>query len=334
MTRNLGGALGLGLPERQWTTEHVPVTAQFELWQQAVDQAFVPVTVARTQPGPFVSEVAVRTLGAIEVAAIVAPPQSVTRTLTQVERDPGDVFFLNLPLEDGASVGQDGRIARLSAGDFAVVDSGRPFDLRFQTSFRQISLKIPREMLHSRLSAPWEMTGVRAGDSGVGAVASAAIRAAIVTASSLDRRTSRTLGDQLADLIALALGGLRPQPASTSGALLLRAALDEVERCLGDPELSPAGVAERVGISARYLHRLFSERGPSFGQWVLTRRLEQAHRDLTDPTRAHWTVGRIAHERGFADPSYFARAFKARYGTTPRALRIAAIASNPSAPSS
>jgi AraC-like DNA-binding protein len=310
------------VPERQWTTAGAPQWEQFPLWQEAVDQAFVPVTVRRAAPGPFLSEVGVRRLGPVEVADIAAPPQSVSRTPSQVERDPGDVYFLNLPLGGGASARQDGRTARLSAGDFAVVDSARPFELDFRASFRQLSLKLPREVLQSRLPAPWEATGVRVpGGDGIGAVASAAIRAAAASAGSLDRQGARALGEQLADLVALALGGVRRRPSSASGAHLMRAALEEAERSLGDPGLTPAAVAERIGISTRYLHRLFSERGPSFGRWILARRLDLAHRDLTDLTRAHWTVGQIAQDRGFADPSYFARAFKARYGVTPSELR-------------
>jgi AraC-like DNA-binding protein len=134
------------------------------------------------------------------------------------------------------------------------------------------------------------------------------------------------VSDHLAGLVALAVGGLRAPPSSTTGrTLLIQAALDEVERSLGDPELSPSRVAQRLGISTRYLHALFAQRGTSFGRWVLARRLDRGLRDLEDPARAHWTVAAIALENGFADPSYFARAVRARYGASLRELRQAAL---------
>jgi AraC-like DNA-binding protein len=158
-------------------------------------------------------------------------------------------------------------------------------------------------------------------DSGVGGVASAALRSLAFARGSFDRHAARAVADQLAGLIALAVGAVQARPRSASRALLLQSALDEVERSLGDPDLSPSLVARRINVSNRYLHRLFADRGPSFGHWVRIRRLERCHRDLADPARAHWTIGDLACHHGFTDPSYFTRAFKAHYGITPRERR-------------
>jgi AraC-like DNA-binding protein len=126
---------------------------------------------------------------------------------------------------------------------------------------------------------------------------------------------------QIAGRVALAPVDIRAVRSSTSRALLLQAALDEIEGSLSDSDLSPARVAERLGISSRYLHRLFADHGPSFGRWLLTRRLQRCHDDLTDSIREHWTISQIALQHGFGDPAYMTRAFKVRYGVTPRQLR-------------
>jgi AraC-like DNA-binding protein len=236
-------------------------------------------------------------------------------------RETGGIFLLNLALSDHTFARQGGRTAELAQGDFAIVDGSQPFELGPGLA----SLTIPRELLAPLLAAPWEVTAVCVRvDRGVGAVASSALQALARLGSSLDTRAAALLADQIAGLIALALGGAYEPAASTRRAPLLQGALEEVERSLDDPELSPAQIAERVGISTRYLHRLFSERGPSFGRWVLTRRLQRCREDLADPRRAHWTIGEIAHGRGFRDSSYFAKAFKVRYGVSPRELRRAA----------
>jgi AraC-like DNA-binding protein len=234
----------------------------------------------------------------------------------------GEVLFLNLPLRGAAFASQDGRSAYLAEGDFAFVDSTRPFELRFEQPLEQVSLVLPHELLWPLLAAPDEFTAVRVrGDRGVGAVASGALRALASADATLDMHTRQSLTDQLAGLVALALRAARADSPSATRTLILQAALEEVERSLGDPELSPASVAEQVGISTRYLHQLFSGRGPSFGRWVLIRRLQRSREDLLDPSRAHWTISGIAHHRGFRDASYFARAFKEFYGASPRELR-------------
>jgi AraC family transcriptional regulator, positive regulator of tynA and feaB len=229
---------------------------------------------------------------------------------------------LNLPLTDSSFASQDGRTARLQRGDFTILDSSRPFELGFEADFQQISLTLPHDLLAPLLATPGDATAMRVrGDRGVGAVASGALRALAAAGGSYDRQAARSLTDQLVALVALALGGVTAPPASATRALLLQAALDEVERSLSDPDLSPSRVAERVAISTRYLHQLFSDRGTSFGRWVLARRLQRCQRDLTDSDRNHWTIAEIAGEHGFRDPSYFARAFKAHYGISPRELR-------------
>ena len=250
------------------------------------------------------------------------PGRTVARGPAQLSSGRDEVFFLNLPLSGRTVARQDGRTAHLTEGDFAIVDSSRPFELSFERPFEQVSLALPHELLWPLLAVPQDVTAVRVhGDRGVGAVASGALQALARAGGPFAGQATRQLMDQLAGLIALALGATQPDPPSATRTPLLQAALEEVERSLGDPGLSPASVAERVGVSTRYLHQLFSGRGPSFGRWVLSRRLQRAHEDLLDPRRGHWTISEIAHHRGFRDASYFARAFREQYGSSPRELR-------------
>jgi AraC-like DNA-binding protein len=127
------------------------------------------------------------------------------------------------------------------------------------------------------------------------------------------------------------LGSVRPfspvpmaRPRRSAQAVLTEKALAHIDAMLGDPTLSPRDVAQRIAVSPRQLHRLFADRGTTFGRALLGRRLARAHAFLTDPDHADRPIGEIAHEIGFADPSYFARAFRVRYGMTPRETRRAA----------
>jgi AraC family transcriptional activator of tynA and feaB len=315
----------LGAAEaRTWSTAGLPEAEQFAFWHDVVWDAFVPVSLKRKQEGPFDGSVSARRVGPLSVCHITSPAQSVSRTPGDIARRSGDVFFLNLPLCDGTGATQDGRVADLAKGDFLIVDGARPFELEFRRPFEQVSLMLPHDLLAPYLAAPTEATAVRVTSaSGVGGLVSAALRSLAFGSGSFDRHAARAVADQLAGLISLAVGTVQARPRSASRGLLLQSALDEVERSLGDPDLSPSLVARRIGVSTRYLHQLFADRGPSFGRWVLIRRLERCHRDLADPARAHWTIGDLACHHGFIDPSYFARAFKARYGLTPRERRKA-----------
>jgi AraC family transcriptional activator of tynA and feaB len=316
--------------QRGWTTTVLPESDQFHFWREVVWEAFVPVTLSRRDSGAgrgeFAGSVGASQIGPLGVAAIASEAQAVERTAADVGRRADDVFFLNMPLRGSSTVAQDGRTARLGPGDFAVVDSARPFALEFDGGFEQLSLILPHELLMPLLAAPEAITArtVRT-DSGLGAVAGGALRplySGLGGGVGIDAAMGRPLADRLSSLVALALGA--GAAASGSRVALTQAALDEIERSLGDPELSPALVAARVGISTRYLHKLFAARGPSFGRWLLARRLERCRVDLADPELAHWSIGEIGWRNGFVDPSYLARAFRRAYGVSPGEHRRAA----------
>ena len=311
--------------EQMWSTEDLPVREQFAHWQEVVAEAFVPVRVQHDDAGDgaFRSAVRARQVGPLGVSRIASVPQSVLRTEAMVQQSPGDTVFLNLPLAGGSFARQDGRTATLGGGDFAIVDSTRPFELGFAQPFVQVSVALPGEVLRAH-GVVAQATATRIdGSRGLGAVASGALRAFARDTSAIDRQSARAVADHLCGLIALALNEqIRPEGASAH-AKLMAAALAEVDTQLADLQLGPRDVAERIAVSPRYLHRLFSESGTTFGRCLLQRRLARGHSSLNDPRRAHLSIAEIAHEVGFADPSYFARAFKIHYGMTPRQARQA-----------
>lgn len=99
-----------------------------------------------------------------------------------------------------------------------------------------------------------------------------------------------------------------------------------IESRSGDPKLSAAAIAALLGITPRYVHLLLEETGRSLSHHVLERRLGKATGLLRDPRWCDRKIADIAIEAGFADLSYFNRAFRRRYGATPSDIRDAATA--------
>jgi len=97
--------------------------------------------------------------------------------------------------------------------------------------------------------------------------------------------------------------------------------LRAIESRSSDPNLNAIAVAKMLGITPRYVHLLLEDTGKSFTHHVLARRLERAAALLRDPRWRHRRIAEIAAEAGFADLSYFNRAFRRRYGATPSAVR-------------
>jgi AraC-like DNA-binding protein len=106
------------------------------------------------------------------------------------------------------------------------------------------------------------------------------------------------------------------------------AILREIECRSGDPGLSAITIALLLGVTPRYVHLLLEETGKSFTRHVLEQRLERAAALLRDPQLRHRKIADVAAKAGFADLSYFNRAFRRYFGVTPSDLRGAADRGN------
>lgn len=91
-----------------------------------------------------------------------------------------------------------------------------------------------------------------------------------------------------------------------------------------DPDASSAAACARsIGISERYLHRLFALRGLRYSRLLLERRLVAARSMLSCTGYRKLTIGLIAYQCGFKDPAHFSRVFRTFFGLSPQQFRIA-----------
>ena len=127
------------------------------------------------------------------------------------------------------------------------------------------------------------------------------------------------------DLVTLAIGATQDAAESArsrgAGAALLRVIKKDIANHLGQTDLSLARVATRHRVAPRHIQRLFESEGTTFTEYLLTQRLALVHRVLSDPRRAGLKISAVAFDAGFADQSYFNRAFRRRYGIAPSDLR-------------
>jgi AraC-like DNA-binding protein len=133
------------------------------------------------------------------------------------------------------------------------------------------------------------------------------------------------LGRHIVDLVALML-----KPSSDAVELIrgrglkaarTKALLDAIDRHFATNDLTPAMIALQLGISSRQVHRLLEETPKTFEEHVLERRLQHAHKLLTEPGQGPSRIADIALAAGFSGVTQFNRAFRARFGDTPTGVR-------------
>ncbi len=125
-------------------------------------------------------------------------------------------------------------------------------------------------------------------------------------------------------VLNILVAGLQTLPAARSPALSNLTAFHlarikrRIDEQLDDPALSVGTLAAALGLSVSQIHRVFKSEPLTPAQYIWERRLEACSRDLLDPRVAGRTVGEIAYGRGFSDAAHFSRAFRERFGCSPR----------------
>ncbi|MBX9454670.1 MAG: AraC family transcriptional regulator [Rhizobium sp.] len=118
--------------------------------------------------------------------------------------------------------------------------------------------------------------------------------------------------------------GALPAPEELRGAM--RPVTAHIEANLGRA-LPVSELARVAGMSRAHFSRLFAaSEGMPPAEYVLERRLESAARLLA--RGAAQPVKEIAILTGFADPNYFAKAFRRRYGLSPTEFRTTGMYSS------
>lgn len=131
---------------------------------------------------------------------------------------------------------------------------------------------------------------------------------------------ARTHSAVLIDLIVGCLASDADEASRTEDPVLQRVREVIMDR-LGDFDLGPAMIAEDTGIPLRTLQGMAARGGTTIGQMITDHRLIRGAWLLKSKPCS--SVTDIALECGFADPSYFARRFAQRFGTSPKAYRTA-----------
>ncbi|MGV9673003.1 MULTISPECIES: helix-turn-helix domain-containing protein [unclassified Gordonia (in: high G+C Gram-positive bacteria)] len=305
------------------TTRELASSEGRELWAETLDSTFCEMDV--DWPGltsPFGGDIVARPVGDLALSVVRAEPHTVVRTPAMIESDPVDCLLLCLITKGTATIAQGSRRATLDHGAFGVVDALRPFVVSGVTEFEQVVLRVPRELVAGRIgSLVDDALGVRVDASGgVGRIASSILVDLASHDDDLGAGPVGAVASAMLDVVSAALTYQVPGVSATERAHAedLRAVQQEMLRHIADPDITLADVADRLGMSVRYVHKLFGDIGVTPRTWLYSKRFERSSALLTDTDR---NVGAIASELGFRDVSHFSRAFSKHFGVSPSRFR-------------
>lgn len=302
---------------------------QPEQLEEATSSLCAPVRMTAPSDRPFHAEVTDASVGPVLVARIASTPLRLLRPSRIIGSGDRELVKLTLHRAGHLIVAQDGRQSRARPGNLFAYETIRPYELVGRDGCDIVIVGVPRSMLGpcgdliSRRTAvmlPCDngirsviagfftgladtvLTGRGGGPGGPGAIYLADTAASLLMTAFADTPADRVeLPTGLADrILTYALANLH------------------------DPGLSAGSVANRFGVSPRYLHRLMRDRDIRFGAWVRRERMKRIRQDLLDPRLGNSTAAAIAARWGIHDPDHLSRSLRAEFGCSAAEIRASA----------
>ena len=276
-------------------------------------------------PGEFRFRGDVRDIGDLGFAYIGASVIRRRRTRVDIARDGFDAIAAQRAVAGPVEIAFSRETVTLAQGDWVVLGMDWQCEMRGSGAIGLLSLELPRSVFSPLLAGGALRRPVPIScASPLGALVTAGIESAWRHVPALGPSVGEGALRHLAGLVALACGASAEGDAkgwAGAAQARLRAAHVHIDRHLADPALSPASVAAALGVSARYLHRLFEPTGESFAQYVTRQRLAACRATLENAAERGRSVADIAFGWGFASLPTFYRVFAAAYGRPPTDLR-------------
>jgi len=305
---------------------------QYEQWREEFGRRWLSADFEPADGGDICSEFSGTEHSFLGLCAMRGTPLHALRRDDVPERT-RDCLYLIVASATHIHTRQRGRSNDLGLGEMALMSAGEPARVTQINRGSRWSIRLPRKLLNEvcrdfdakialPVTASRELTELLLHQ----------VETAHRFGPRLGAEANHAMAQHILDLAVLCLGTDKDSAHAATQRGLAAARLDAIKadvlRRLAAPELCLDWLAARHRLSARYVQLLFERGGTSFTGFVLEQRLREAYRLLREPTQRWRKVSDIASAAGFHDLSYFNRAFKARYGATPREIRGSRIAAD------
>ena len=311
--------------ELVFTTESLEPSKRYAAWQGAICDVYVHVDVEAEQRADYQGFIREARFGVLTMTDVLLSEQRISRRQRHIAKLDKDCYYVEFVQQGKINVLQAGQTLNSSPQVGAIFSAAEAYDLECIGKVRSLYLEIPRKDFSLRFSEsriPVAMT--IATGRGLGRIAAEFCSTLASEASSVDEAARSRLGDELMDVLALALDmGDKDQFSedATAQKARLRSVKAWIEEHLTDPGLSLDKIARNNGISLRHLHYLFRITDMSVSEWILDRRLQRSYDMLTRLEQSVLSVTEVAYQLGFSSSSHFSTVFRRKFGHSPSELR-------------
>lgn len=310
---------------KEFTTDTIQSSRQLRAWREIMSDVYYSVDVVRPEAElrGRLREVDIEN---ISVTRFDSDYQRVLRTRSKITEDPDDSYVFIMPQREKMYYSQAGRSGFVSEGDYILVSTSEFYELACPDGFINYTVKLPGPSLRRRIPNADDHLCCRFPmNREMAQIALTLATKAAATLSKAPTAHAAAIAGRIEDFIAMVIECEESTAVGQEkrARFLLRQRISQdIRSRVQDPDLTPRDIADRVGISVSYLHRIFNEHGTTVSAYVMDQRLNLAYEKLANPSGLKLTIAEIAYSVGFKNPSHFCKAFATRYNMAPRNVRL------------
>ncbi|MCB2049806.1 MAG: helix-turn-helix domain-containing protein [Novosphingobium sp.] len=290
--------------------------AQFS---EEIDRLDVPWKLSSTSAG-FRGRIRRRKFAECILGEMAFDPCRGERNASDVRRDMGNYICVSHQREGQLTFSQGGPSIEVSRGDLLLWDAMTPSEFTAVGNGRFELLWIPTRFVEQRIGPLKGALGQRVScKDSAGLMLARHLHNLHLVIDDLSITARRRIIEASVDLIFACFDNEVPLDSGLSQyqTKILSDAHQEILGCIEHGHVSPRSVADTLGVSLRYLQRIFSNSGETFSAFVARQRLELARRLLASDRHNGRTITEIAYSAGYCDSSHLNRSFKRHFGMSP-----------------
>jgi AraC-like DNA-binding protein len=311
--------------ELVFSTDGIEPSKRYAAWQGAICDVYVHVDVNSEVRSDYRGFIREARFGAVTMTDVLLSEQRISRRERHIAKLDKDCYYVEFVQQGKINVLQAGQTFLSNAGMGAIFTASEAYDLECIGQVRSLYLEIPRKEFAERFRKDRiPVARTMATSRGLGRIAAEFCSTLASEGTALDPSVRARLGDEMMDVLALALdAGDKDEPLLDRAVQQsrLRSVKAWIEQHLADPDLSLEKVAKNNGISLRHLHYLFRLTEMSVSEWIWDRRLQRCYDVLTRRELRSLSVTAVAYQLGFSSSSHFSTAFRRKFGISPSDLR-------------
>jgi AraC-like DNA-binding protein len=315
----------------RYASDDLPERDRVSVWRDYLSYSLIELELKPDALSNFRSILATRPFFDMQLLKMTITATDLIRQSGMV--DGADYFLLHINYSGDVHVSSSGDQILLNEGDAVLLDSTRSFTISRRGTGSSYFLRIPRARL-SALNMPLDsgvmnkIANVSGGTLNLFTSYLDSLLHQGAFTSSLAHRLAYKHVTELLVVLLDANGFIYPIDntdeifTSNRGMPTMRfSAAKAYITARAHQAISIDTVSTYLGVTRRYLQRLFEMNNLTFTDFITDIRLTRAHAMLCDPQRNRIRIRDLSVQCGFKDVSHFNRLFRERFGCTPMALR-------------